>query len=398
MSGYIDKLLNKFNKIQNKIDSLKGISSKLQSINYNTAIDALGEQKTEALERIKERRQNLKNQLESSKRTSSGVAKQTPDGAPIEYIYPYHDDLANYLVFDIRGRRNRSPEVEKGTVTQDKIIALYVPDDLVSSLTVSYAPQSIGPMARAMDQIVGAVKSRQNDLASTIGDNADAIIGGLDSKMANSFSGGLTNLKAGKAVNPMEEQALDGVPFREFTFTFSFAPRSRQEAEQVNKILYTFRDSMLPDTFNSTISGDIKGENVEVDAADGYFNYPSVVDIYFDGPVGKKVDGFLPAVITGCEVNHSGGLKFSTYEDGQPIKTDLTLQIREIRIMSQQNYRAIAAEITKGDISAREEALAKGAKNSIVDTVSKTGEDYDDVNKTLPPVEDGESSSQTPPN
>ena len=29
---------------------------------------------------------------------------------------------------------------------------------------------------------------------------------------------------------------------------------------------------------------------------------------------------------------------------------------------------------------------------------SKTGEDYDDVNKTLPPVEDGESSSQTPPN
>ena len=106
----------------------------------------------------------------------------------------------------------------------------------------------------------------------------------------------------------------------------------------------------------------------------------------------------MPAVITGCEVNHSGGLKFSTYEDGQPIKTDLTLQIREIRIMSQQNYRAIAAEITKGDISAREEALAKGAKNSIVDTVSKTGEDYDDVNKTLPPVEDGESSSQTPPN
>ena len=191
MSGYIDKLLNKFNKIQNKIDSLKGISSKLQSINYNTAIDALGEQKTEALERIKERRQNLKNQLESSKRTSSGVAKHTPDGAPIEYIYPYHDDLANYLVFDIRGRRNRSPEVEKGTVTQDKIIALYVPDDLVSSLTVSYAPQSIGPMARAMDQIVGAVKSRQNDLASTIGDNADAIIGGLVSKMANSFSGGL---------------------------------------------------------------------------------------------------------------------------------------------------------------------------------------------------------------
>ena len=152
--SYIDKLLNKFNKIQNKIDSLKGISSKLQSINYNTAIDALGEQKTEALERIKERRRNLKNQLESSKRSSAELAKRPPDGAPVEYIYPYHDDLANYIVFDIRGRRNRSAAAEKGEVTQDKIISLYVPDDLVSSTQVSYTATSIGPMARAFDQIV----------------------------------------------------------------------------------------------------------------------------------------------------------------------------------------------------------------------------------------------------
>ena len=384
MSGYIDKLLNKFNKIQNKIDSLKGISSKLQSINYNTAIDALGEQKTEALERIKERRRNLKNQLESSKRSSAELAKRPPDGAPVEYIYPYHDDLANYLVFDIRGRRNRSASAEYGDVTQDKIISLYIPDDLVSSTQVSYTAKGMGPMARAFDQIAEAVKSKENDLAQTVGDNADAIIGGIISKMADSFSGGLTNLKAGKAVNPMEEQTLEGVPFREFTFTFSFAPRSKAEAQQVNKILYTFRDAHLPDTFSSTLTQQINGENVEVTAADGYFNYPSVVDIYFDGPVGKKIDGFLPAVITGVEINHSGGLKFSTYEDGQPIKTDLTLQVREIRIMSQQNYRAIAAEIIGGDVGLREEALAYGAKNSILDTVSKTGKDYEEIVKVDP--------------
>ena len=387
--SYIDKLLNKFNKIQNKIDSLKGISSKLQSINYNTAIDALGEQKTEALERIKERRRNLKNQLESSKRSSAELAKRPPDGAPVEYIYPYHDDLANYIVFDIRGRRNRSAAAEKGEVTQDKIISLYVPDDLVSSTQVSYTATSIGPMARAFDQIAKAIKSDENDLAQTVGDNADAIIGGLVSKMANSFSGGLTNLKAGKAKNPMEEQTLEGVPFREFSFTFSFAPRSKAEAQQVNKILHTFRDAHLPDTFSSTITEQISGENVEVTAADGYFNYPSIVDIYFDGPVGKKIDGFLPAVITGVEINHTGGLKFSTYEDGQPIKTDLVLQVREIRIMSQQNYRAIAAEITGGDTALRDEALAYGAKNSILDTVSKTGEDYEEIVKVdpIPPEE-----------
>jgi len=387
--SYIDKLLNKFNKIQNKIDSLKGISSKLQSINYNTAIDALGEQKTEALERIKERRTNLQNQLEGAKRQKNALAKQTPDGAPIEFVYPYHDDLANYLVFDIRGRRNRSPDVDKGTMTQDKIIALYVPDDLVSSMTVEYTATSIGPMARAFDQIAKAVKSRENDLVGAVTDNMDNLIGGMVSKMANSFSGGLTNLKAGKATNPMEEQTLQGVPFREFTFTFSFVPRSAAEADQVNQIIHILRDSMLPDTFNSTISGAVSGQNVEVTAADGYFNYPSIVDMYFDGPLASKIDGFLPAVITGCEVNHTGGLKFSTYEDGQPIKTDLTLGVREIRIMSQQNYRAIAAQTVGGDINAREAALAAGRKNSILDTTSSTGEDFDDtgqvrVDATIP--------------
>jgi hypothetical protein len=177
----------------------------------------------------------------------------------------------------------------------------------------------------------------------------------------------------------MEEQTLQGVPFREFSFTFSFLPRSAAEADQVNQIIHVLRDSMLPDTFNSTISSTLQGKNVEVTAADGYFNYPSIVDLYFDGPLASKVDGFLPAVITGCEVNHTGGLKFSTYEDGQPIKTDLTLSIREIRIMSQQNYRAIAAQTVGGDLEKREAALAKGRKNSILDTTSSTGEDFDDA-------------------
>ena len=149
----------------------------------------------------------------------------------------------------------------------------------------------------------------------------------------------------------------------------------------VNKIIYTLRNAQLPDTFNSTISGELNGENVEVEAADGYFNYPNVVDVYFDGPIGAKVDGFMPMVIESVEINHTGGLQFSSYEDGQPIVTDISITMKEIRILSQQNYNAIAAEVTKGDVTKREEALAKGRKNSILDTVSGTGKDYEDPTK-----------------
>ena len=363
--SYIDKLINKFNKVQSKIDSLKGISAKLQSINYNTAIDALGEQKSEALERIKERRDNLKNSLSASSR-SKDFTKQMPSGQVVEYVYPFHDDLANYLVFDIRKRRQRA-----NTTEASKIVSLYIPDNLASAVTVSYTAQSVGPLARAFDQIAGAIGTRENDLAQAVGDNADAITGGMISKFVNQLSGGLSNLKAGKAVNPMEEQQLDGLPFREFSFEFTFAPRSAEEANQMNNIIYTFRNAMLPNTFDATLSGE-----KDVTAKDGYFNYPNVVDVYLDGPIAKKVDGFLPCVITQCDVDHTGGNKFVTFDDGTPVVQTMTLGIREIRILSQQNYNIIAAN--KGLSQSDREKLLAEDENSIVDNVSRTGRDYEE--------------------
>ena len=64
--AYIDKLLNKFNKVKNAVNSIKGIQSKIQSINYTTAIDALGIEKGAAEELINSRRNSLEKQLSSS--------------------------------------------------------------------------------------------------------------------------------------------------------------------------------------------------------------------------------------------------------------------------------------------------------------------------------------------
>ena len=61
--AYIDKLLNKFNKVKNAVNSIKGIQSKIQSINYTTAIDALGIEKGAAEELINSRRSSLEKQL-----------------------------------------------------------------------------------------------------------------------------------------------------------------------------------------------------------------------------------------------------------------------------------------------------------------------------------------------
>ena len=67
----IDKIINKFNKAKNAINSLKGIQSKIQSINYTSAIDALGEQALEADQILKERGERLKEALDPEKQALS---------------------------------------------------------------------------------------------------------------------------------------------------------------------------------------------------------------------------------------------------------------------------------------------------------------------------------------
>ena len=64
--AYIDKLLNKFNKVKNAVNSIKGIQSKIQSINYTSAIDALGIEKDAVDNLIETRRTTLEKQISAS--------------------------------------------------------------------------------------------------------------------------------------------------------------------------------------------------------------------------------------------------------------------------------------------------------------------------------------------
>ena len=158
-------------------------------------------------------------------------------------------------------------------------------------------------------------------------------------KMADGMTGGAVTAKAGVAFNPMKEMMFEGIGFRAWNFTYEFYPKSETEAMMVNHIIYSFRTAMLPDSFRAALDAD---KQTETTLQDSFFNYPNVFDIKLQGPVGDKVDGFLPSVCTKCDVDHTGGQKFSVYEDGQPIKTTMTLEFQEIRLLTQQNYQSIS--------------------------------------------------------
>ena len=101
-------------------------------------------------------------------------------------------------------------------------------------------------------------------------------------------------------------------------------------------------------------------------------------EIFFEGPMGDKIDGFLPAVCSNAQVDYTGGQKFSTFADGQPVHIQLTLNFLEIKVMTLGNYDAIkAAPMT---IDGKNKGMGDPGQNmSIVDRASR-GDFSDDPN------------------
>lgn len=327
--GTINKILGKINKAKSAINSLKGISSKLKSLGYTSQVDKLGEQAEKARNTLKERRGRLEASLDASG-IGKSLYKSTPTEGDIEYIYPIHDKLDNYLVFTTRERQQREGENARSIFADKNVeIMLYVPDGHTSSNTVSYKNEGVGVAARGVMQTLNADRG---DMMSQGFDALSSMIQSAMQSMLNGATGGLVNFSQGQAVNPMEEQMLDGVPMRSFDFEYVFWPKSVEEAEIVNRIIYSFRTAMLPDTFGSDQDSSIEN----------YFNYPNIFDVEWEGPIGDVVEGFLPMMCTKCDVDHFNGGKVAVFTGGQPISTKMSLSFIEIKALTQETYQQIS--------------------------------------------------------
>src|SRR5210317_59927 len=106
----------------------------------------------------------------------------------------------------------------------------------------------------------GKINSVALELTKTAGFSALGIIPGFENARA------VYDKFKGQAKNPNLESVFKSVPFREFTFPFTFAPKNEKEKDSVHKILQLFRFHMLPEHQNG---------------ANGYFNVPSEFQITY---------------------------------------------------------------------------------------------------------------------
>lgn len=237
--------------------------------------------------------------------------------------------------------RVNSPIQNKST----GLIRLPIPSNLKDSYMLNYASTSMGAAGYVFDEagakvadaaqkfgnfLTGAVQDRDRSSAYSAGSSALTAIGGalpeygrgLVAQYASGFPAGIAALQSlGYAVNPYLSIIFEGVNFKSYNFTWRFMPRSESESERIFNIIERFKKNAHP------------GVNGVL------FTIPSLVHIEVF-PKSFLPFKFKKCFITGIGVDYAPNAFPSFFNDGAPTAIDLTLQLQEVEIRTENDFVA----------------------------------------------------------
>jgi len=141
------------------------------------------------------------------------------------------------------------------------------------------------------------------------------IASGINSIMENSAVKLLLN-RAGYVFNPQQQLLFEGIDFRTFQMSFTFSPVSKEEADDVSRIIQMFRMYAAP--------------QIVREAAGMFFVPPAVFEIDFlqNGKRNPNINRIETCVIDNIDVNYAPN-GWAAHEDGQPVQTTLTISFKE---------------------------------------------------------------------
>ena len=181
-------------------------------------------------------------------------------------------------------------------------VTLYMPDSLNFGYDVGYDGSSTSLASAAAS-------------APIIGGIASAVTGVLDNQAAK-----LALRQFGYAFNPQAQMLFDNINFRTYSMSFTFTPRSQQEAAKVQEIIQTFRKHAAP--------------TIMTGAAGFFFTPPSIFNVRFwsNGKENKNINKITDSVIENVDVNYAPN-GWSAHHDGAPVQVTMTLNFKEISLI-----------------------------------------------------------------
>lgn len=164
--------------------------------------------------------------------------------------------------------------------------------------------------------VVGDIKNQGLPALRQFGIGA---VGGFLGQTPNA----LLAMSKGLIYNPNIELLYQGPSIRGFNFTFIFTPKSKKEADIVNKIILEFKKWSSPQ------------------AKDGMFEVPVIWEINYMTGSGKNknMNAFKRCACTNVSTQDNASLDYHmSYADGMPITTTMSLEFMEVDIITRQDH------------------------------------------------------------
>ena len=212
-----------------------------------------------------------------------------------------------------------------------EVISLYMPDSVAFQYNATYNNTSLtNEMARATG-IAGNIAGK------VIGAVGTGAAGALGSAVQTISKTGQQALQSdvvklalslnGLAINPQQQMLFDGVDFRRYQLAFTFTPYSAEEAKTVKEIIKIFRKHAAP--------------TLQQGYAGIFWEPPSTfeLDFKFNGASNPNITKVKESVIETIDVDYSPN-GWSTFGDGAPVQTILTLGFKEVSLVDHTDIKA----------------------------------------------------------
>ena len=189
---------------------------------------------------------------------------------------------------------------------------------------------SIDKMTKLGGSLVERAQGVLGQVTSGPGKNAAAAL--LAGYVVGNTS--LATRASGIVINPNMELLFQGPKLRTFNFTFQFAPRFRDEAEVVRKIVKAFKMYSAPEIDRT---GAIFLRTPKIFQLDYIYNGDGS-DVA-SGTTHPYLNKIKPCALTEVNVNYTPGGKYMTYADGgSMVQTTMTLSFNELEPIYQSDY------------------------------------------------------------
>lgn len=141
---------------------------------------------------------------------------------------------------------------------------------------------------------------------------------------ANANANSLIALGTGQIFNPNVEVVYQGPVLRDFSFSFTFAPKNSTEARAIKDIIFEFKKWSAP-----TVEG----------AQGGMLKIPDVWLVRYNGLFKFNVNPFKKATLKGVDVGYNPGLNtHMTFDDGEPVVITIRLDFTEVDYILQEDH------------------------------------------------------------